>query len=68
MSSSLLFLNPQSVFAQTTLISPTGDGGFANGGTFAANGWTAVNATTDNWVVGIANPPGPSAGTNAAYV
>src|SRR5690606_40912086 len=40
-------------FGQTTHISPTGDGGFANGATFALNGWTATtSATTTNnqWV------------------
>ncbi|HSW56518.1 MAG TPA: choice-of-anchor J domain-containing protein, partial [Ignavibacteriaceae bacterium] len=64
----LLAVFATSVFAQTTLISPTGDGGFENGGTPAANGWTAVNSTVDSWVVGLATPPGPSAGTNAGYI
>lgn len=50
----------------TTLISPTGDGGFENGATMAANGWTAVNASTDAWVVGTA--PTASAGTKAGYI
>jgi hypothetical protein len=48
--SSLLFAG--SVSAQTVLISPTGDGGFENGTTFAANGWTSVNyaaTTNSNW-------------------
>jgi hypothetical protein len=35
-------------FAQTTLIDPTGDGGFETGNTFALNGWTAVNTGTTN--------------------
>ncbi|MFP9100719.1 hypothetical protein ACLI09_16845, partial [Flavobacterium sp. RHBU_24] len=38
-----------------TLISPTGDGGFENGTTFAANGWTVVNHPTNTnrvWYVG----------------
>ena len=54
---------------QTTLISPTGDGGFENGATFAANGWTGVNGTlgtSNTWHVGSAAVS--SAGTNAAYV
>ena len=51
---------------QTTLISPTGDGGFENGATFAANGWTEVNGATNNWFVGAIATP--SAGTNSAYV
>ena len=54
------------VNGQTTLISPTGNGGFENGITPAANGWTAVNSTTDNWIVGTA--PVVSAGTNCGYI
>ncbi|HNQ68641.1 MAG TPA: BNR-repeat neuraminidase N-terminal domain-containing protein [Bacteroidales bacterium] len=53
----VLFVS-QSTNAQTVLIDPTGDGGFENGTTFAANGWTVVNgsnATSDynRWVVGV---------------
>lgn len=54
---------------QTTLISPTGDGGFENGATFTANGWTVVNgtpSTTNTWHVGSAAIS--SAGVNGAYV
>ncbi|MBI2968056.1 MAG: hypothetical protein HYY40_09610 [Bacteroidetes bacterium] len=40
---SLTYCNP------TTSLSPTGDGGFETGTTFAANGWTAVNGGSDNW-------------------
>ena len=54
--------------AQTTLISPTGDGGFENGNTPAANGWTAVNSSTDAWFVGAVSPPGRSAGNNSAFI
>lgn len=54
------------VQGQTTLISPTGDGGFENGATFAANGWTTVNPATDTWQVG--NVPVSSNGANCAYV
>jgi hypothetical protein len=45
--------------AQTTLISPTGDGGFENGTTFAANGWTESNSANNPWVVGtyVSTPP-----------
>jgi hypothetical protein len=44
-----------STSAQTTLISPTGNGGFESGTTFAANGWTEVNGTqTNKWYVGTA--------------
>ena len=42
--------------AQTTLINPLGDGGFNNGSTFAANGWTVANqgVNPSKWVVGTA--------------
>jgi hypothetical protein len=50
----------------TLLIDPDGDGGFENGSTFAANGWTVVNgAQTNQWFVGA---PGADAGSNGAYV
>lgn len=55
--------------AQTiTLLSPTGDGGFETGTTFAANGWTEVQAAGDarKWQVGTA--AGVQAGSRAAYV
>ena len=52
--------------AQTTLISPTGDGGFENGATLAANGWTVVNGATNQWWVGAVATP--SAGTRSAYI
>jgi gliding motility-associated-like protein len=54
------------VQGQTTLISPTGAGGFENGSTFAANGWTTVNPTTDTWSLG--NVPVSASGSNCAYV
>ncbi len=54
------------VWGQTTLISPTGDGGFENGTTFAANGWTGVNDATNTWQVGTVSIP--SLGTNAAFI
>ena len=40
------------VQGQTTLISPTGDGGFENGATFAANGWSVANSANNPWIVG----------------
>lgn len=53
--------------AQTTLISPTGDGGFESGSTFSANGWTVVNGTDSNqWFVG--STATASAGSNSAYI
>lgn len=52
--------------AQTVLVSPTGDGGFESGATFAANGWTVANGTQTNlWYVGAA---GQNGGTNGAYI
>ncbi len=54
------------VQGQTTLISPTTDGGFENGSTFTANGWTAVNAATDGWAIGAT--PVASEGLNCGYV
>src|SRR5215212_7364969 len=52
--------------SQTVLINPSGAGGFENGATFAANGWTLVNGATNQWFVGTVATP--SAGTNSAYV
>ena len=51
--------------AQTTLIDPSGNGGFNNGSTFAANGWTVANQGTNpsKWVVGSAvSATNPGAG------
>ncbi len=48
-----------------TLIDPAGDGGFELGTTFAANGWTVVNSSTNNWVVGTATIGG---GARSAYI
>src|SRR6476620_5053798 len=62
------------IHAQTTLISPTGDGGFENGNTFALNGWSvdspAPASNKNQWFCG-GDPLGPTAGfsgTNCAYV
>ena len=54
------------VQGQTTLISPSGAGGFENGSTFAANGWTAVNSTSNAWFLGAASTP--FAGSRSAYI
>jgi len=55
----------------TTLIDPAGGGGFNNGTTFAANGWTVANyaSSVNQWVVGTALSSGfsPFAG-KSAYV
>ncbi|UMY65731.1 MULTISPECIES: choice-of-anchor J domain-containing protein [unclassified Flavobacterium] len=63
----LLFFSVGPASAQTTLISPTGDGGFANGSTFAANGWTASSSANNPWVVGTAVSTAPFSG-NSAYI
>lgn len=53
-------------YSQTVLISPTGDGGFQNGTTFAANGWSNDNdAATNRWFIGTV-PPGFTG--NSAFV
>ena len=52
--------------AQTTLISPTGDGGFENGVTLAANNWTAANSSIDSWNLGTT--PVVSAGAGCAFI
>ena len=63
----LLLIFQQNIFAQTTLISPTGDGGFETGVDFASNGWTAVNGTQSNqWFLGT-GAPGYS-GSRAAFI
>ena len=56
------------VFAQgqTTLISPTGDGGFENGATLALNNWVTANSSTDSWIAGTT--PAVSAGSRCAFV
>ncbi len=56
-------------FAQTTLINPTGDGGFETGTTFAANGWTATtgSATRNQWVCNTGATAGFS-GSRCAYI
>jgi hypothetical protein len=51
--------------AQTTLISPTGDGGFASGATFAANGWSVSNSANNPWVLGNVVSTAPFSGLSA---
>lgn len=55
------------VQGQTTLISPTGDGGFQNGTTFAANGWTNSSSVNNPWIIGTAVSSAPFSG-NSAYI
>jgi PKD repeat protein len=63
---SSLILQSALATAQTTLISPTSDGGFENGASPASSGWTTVNASPDAWVVGAASTP--SLGARGAYI
>ena len=68
----LAFLNICGMWlnAQTTIISPTGDGGFETGADFPANNWTVANYTSNNtnkWFVGTV-ASGVSAGTKGAYI
>ncbi len=66
----LLLLLPLFGSAQiVNLLSPTGDGGFETGTTFALNGWTTVTSVTTGtrtWQVGGAGVP--YAGARCAYV
>lgn len=52
--------------AQTVLINPNQEGGFELGNSFADNGWTTVNASTNTWAIG--NVPAWQTGTNSAFV
>ncbi|RWW98871.1 Ig-like domain-containing protein [Flavobacterium cerinum] len=54
-------------YAQTVLIDPAGGGGFANGATFAANGWTVANSANNPWYVGPVAASGVMTG-NVAYI
>ncbi|WP_298220666.1 fibronectin type III domain-containing protein [Flavobacterium sp.] len=56
--------------AQTTLISPAGDGGFETGSTFAANNWftdTAPATSSNQWVCNTGATAGFS-GSRCAYI
>lgn len=64
----LVVLPAQSLWSQTTLIDPAGDGGFETGTTFTANGWSVVNGTPVNrWVCNTGATAGFS-GTSCAYI
>jgi|GEM_PF-1345367 len=63
----IVLWNSNSNSQTVTLIDPAGDGGFENGSTFAANGWTlAAGVATNQWFVG--NAAAPFAGSNCAYI
>ncbi|HVX00536.1 MAG TPA: hypothetical protein VHA52_08905, partial [Candidatus Babeliaceae bacterium] len=51
-----------------TLINPVTGGGFDAGNTFAANGWSVVNSSGNEWVVGTAADPAPPSPPNTAYI
>ncbi|MFN3876360.1 MAG: G8 domain-containing protein, partial [Flavobacteriales bacterium] len=57
-----------SASAQTTLIDPAGDGGFENGATFAANGWSVSNGTNGPWEVGSLYSASTPFSGNSAYI
>jgi hypothetical protein len=64
----MVLITQTSSFAQTTLIDPAGDGGFSNGSTFAANGWSSSSASNGAWLLGtptVADPGAPFAGNKA---
>ena len=59
------FILETSLFSQTSHI-PSFDGGLENAGGLAGNGWTVVNSTTNQWIVGTGAIP--FAGSNSAYI
>jgi len=61
----LFFLNVG--FSQTTIISPTGDGGFETGNTFALNNWTITSSGNNTRWVCSTNATGYT-GNRCAYV
>ncbi len=62
-----VFFSFSSLSAQTTLISPSGNGGFENGSTFVANGWSESSGTNNPWFVGSVISDGLITG-NSAYI
>ncbi len=55
-------------YAQTTLINPAGDGGFATAGGFAANGWSVSSSANNPWCVGTyGGAPGAPFSGDFAY-
>ncbi|MEI7896806.1 MAG: choice-of-anchor J domain-containing protein [bacterium] len=56
---------PFNLSSSPTCISPTQEGGFEQGNTFALNNWTAANGTSNTWTVGTA--AGVQEGSHAAY-
>lgn len=62
-----LFLGTRAA-AQTTIIDPTAEGGFELGSTFAANGWTEVNATNGPWTLGTLYSAATPFSNRSAYI
>jgi hypothetical protein len=62
----LFIVATQLVWGQTTLVNPTGDGGFENGTTFADNGWTVVSSV-QSWNLGTSSITATTAGTKMAF-
>ncbi|MFZ1702984.1 MAG: fibronectin type III domain-containing protein [Saprospiraceae bacterium] len=56
-----------SIFAQTERILPLGDGGFENGATFGANGWTESSGSNNPWSLGTAISTAPF-NNRSAYI
>lgn len=54
-----------SAWGQNTILSPSGDGGFENGNTFAANGWNTVVYSSDLTVSSLEN--NVSSGSNGCF-
>ena len=61
----MVFLGACLSLSATVLISPTGDGGFESGSSFALNNWSVVNGTYNTYTVG--NLPTVYNGANCAY-
>lgn len=64
-SVNLTSIATSNITVNTTIVSPTGDGGFETGATFVANNWTSVNGSYNNWYVGTA--AGVQGGSRAAF-
>jgi hypothetical protein len=67
----MLLLTIGDANGQTTIISPSGAGGFELGSTFGDNGWTVVNGTAtstqNQWFLGLSSTTNVGTG-NCAYI
>lgn len=65
----ILFIACSAISAQTTLIDPAGDGGFENGTTFVANGWTPIVGPAPVFNQWVTNTGAPGyTGARCAYI